>query len=89
MARPGGRGRVGHPGRRRVGTADAASGYGGKLGVRDVLFGRKVSYLALAVLLLIALVIGLVGGVIGRKTAEVVEAFTTSKVTLSTNGNAE
>ena len=64
-------------------------GYGGKLGVRDVLFGRKVSYLALAVLLLIALVIGLVGGVIGRKTAEVVDAFTTSKVTLSTNGGAE
>jgi S1-C subfamily serine protease len=64
-------------------------GYGGKLGVRDVLFGRKVSYLALAVLLLIALVIGLIGGVIGRKTAEVVEAFTTSKVTLSTPGNAE
>lgn len=64
-------------------------GYGGKLGVRDVLFGRKVSYLALAVLLLIALVIGLIGGVIGRKTAEVVEAFTTSKVTLSTVGNGE
>ena len=64
-------------------------GYGGKLGVRDVLFGRKVSYLALAVLLLIALVIGLIGGVIGRKTAEVVEAFTTSKVTLSTDGNTE
>jgi S1-C subfamily serine protease len=66
-----------------------ALGYGGKLGVRDVLFGRKVSYRALAVLLLIALVIGLVGGVIGRKTAEVVEAFTTSKVTLATNNNAE
>jgi S1-C subfamily serine protease len=64
-------------------------GYGGKLGVRDVLFGRKVSYRALAVLLLVALVIGLVGGVIGRKTAEVVEAFTTSKVTLATNNNAE
>ena len=64
-------------------------GYGGKLGVRDVLFGRKVSYLALAVLLLIALGIGLIGGVIGRKTAEVVDAFTTSKVTLSTGGNAE
>lgn len=61
----------------------------GKLGVRDVLFGGKVSYLALAVLLLIALVIGALGGVIGRKTAEVVEAFTTSKVTLSTAGNAE
>jgi len=64
-------------------------GYGGKLGVRDVLFGGKVSYLALLVLLLIALVIGVLGGVIGRKTAEVVEAFTTSKVTLSTNGNGE
>lgn len=66
-----------------------ARGYSGKLGVRDVLFGGRVSYLALAVLLLIALVIGVIGGVVGRKTAEVVEAFTTSKVTLSTNGNAE
>ncbi|WP_204079784.1 S1C family serine protease [Mycobacterium riyadhense] len=64
-------------------------GYGGKLGVRDVLFGGKVSYLALTILLLVALVIGVIGGVIGRKTAEVVEAFTTSKVTLSTSGNAE
>jgi S1-C subfamily serine protease len=61
----------------------------GRLGVRDVLFGGRVSYLALAVLAVIALLIGLVGGVIGRKTAEVVEAFTTSKVTLSTNGNGE
>ncbi|HUE35501.1 MAG TPA: trypsin-like peptidase domain-containing protein [Mycobacterium sp.] len=67
----------------------SALGYGGKLGVRDVLFGRKVSYLALAVLLLVALVIGLIGGVVGRKTAEVVEAFTTSKLTLATNGNTE
>lgn len=67
----------------------AVPGYGGKLGVRDVLFGRKVSYLALGILLLIALVIGALGGVIGRKTAEVVEAFTTSKVTLSTPGNSE
>ncbi|SON61274.1 Serine protease Do-like HtrA [Mycobacterium simulans] len=66
-----------------------ALGYGGKLGVRDVLFGGKVSYLALTILVLIALVIGVIGGVIGRKTAEVVEAFTTSKVTLSTSGNAE
>jgi S1-C subfamily serine protease len=67
----------------------AAPGYGGKLGVRDVLFGGRVSYLALATLLLIALLIGTIGGVIGRKTAEVVEAFTTSKVTLSTYGNGE
>ncbi len=70
-------------------TPQTAPGYSGKLGVRDVLFGGKVSNLALAVLLLIALLIGTLGGVIGRKTAEVVEAFTTSKVTLSTPGNTE
>ena len=58
----------------------------GKLGVREVLFGGKVSYRALAVLLGIALVLGVVGGWVGRKTAEVVEAFTTSKVTLETSG---
>jgi S1-C subfamily serine protease len=57
--------------------------------VRDVLFGGRVSYLALSVLAVLALLIGSVGGVVGRKTAEVVEAFTTSKVTLSTNGNSE
>jgi S1-C subfamily serine protease len=67
----------------------SALGQSGKLGVRDVLFGRKVSHLALAVLLLIALVIGMIGGVVGRKTAEVVEAFTTSKVTLATDRNTE
>ncbi|MFZ1163524.1 S1C family serine protease [Mycobacterium sp.] len=61
----------------------------GRLGVRDVLFGGRVSYLALSVLAALALLIGLVGGVVGRKTAEVVEAFTTSKVNLSTNGNSE
>ena len=38
---------------------------------------------------IIALVIGLVGGWVGRKTAEVVEAFTTSKVTLSTDDSGE
>ena len=61
----------------------------GKLGVRDVLFGGRVSYKALAVLGITALLLGLVGGWVGRKTAEVVEAFTTSKVTLSTAGGAE
>jgi S1-C subfamily serine protease len=66
-----------------------ANGARDRLGVRDVLFGGRVSYLALAVLAVIALLIGLVGGVIGRKTAEVVEAFTTSKVTLATNGNGD
>ena len=61
----------------------------GKLGLREVLFGGRVSYLALATLALTALLIGVVGGWVGRKTAEVVEAFTTSKVTLSTSDGAE
>ena len=61
----------------------------GKLGVREVLFGGRVSYVALAVLGITALLIGLVGGWVGRKTAEVVEAFTTSKVTLSTSDRGE
>ena len=64
-----------------------AGGPTGKLGVRDVFFGGKVSYRALAVLAVLAITIAFVGGWVGRKTAEVVEAFTTSKVTLSTNGN--
>ena len=61
----------------------------GKLGVRDVLFGGRVSYTALAVLAITALLVGVVGGWVGRKTAEVVEAFTTSKVTLSTSDDSE
>jgi len=37
----------------------------GKLGVRDVLFGGRVSYVALAVLAITALVIGFAGGWVG------------------------
>lgn len=61
----------------------------GKLGLREVLFGGRVSYVALATLALTALLIGVIGGWVGRKTAEVVEAFTTSKVTLSTSDGAD
>ncbi len=61
----------------------------GKIGVRDVLFGGRVSYTALAVLGIVALLIGVAGGWVGRKTAEVVEAFTTSKVTLSTSDSGD
>jgi S1-C subfamily serine protease len=67
----------------------AARGPRQRLGVRDVLFGGRVSYLALAILAVMALLVGVIGGVVGRKTAEVVQAFTTSKVTLSTSGNGE
>jgi S1-C subfamily serine protease len=56
-----------------------------KLGVRDMLFGGKVSRLALTVLAVLAILVGLLGGWVGRKTAEVIEAFTTPKVTLNTS----
>ena len=80
--------RAGHPAMPEPRTRAVRRGMG-KLGVRDVLFGGKVSYAALAVLAIIALVIGFAGGWVGRKTAEVVEAFTTSKVTLETNDTGE
>ncbi|WP_454791415.1 serine protease HtrA [Mycolicibacterium lutetiense] len=56
----------------------------GKLGAREVLFGGRVSWVALVVLLLITLVVGAIGGWVGQKTAGTVQAFTTSKVTLET-----
>jgi S1-C subfamily serine protease len=61
----------------------------GKMGVRDVLFGGKVSSVLLAILAIVTLLIGFAGGVIGRKTAEVAETFTTSKVTLSTHRSTQ
>ncbi|MCV7321221.1 serine protease HtrA [Mycolicibacterium confluentis] len=69
--------------------ATAAAFVPTKLGVRDVLFGRSVSYGVLAILGAMALAIGLVGGWIGQKTATVAEAFTTSKVVLETSGGDE
>jgi S1-C subfamily serine protease len=59
----------------------------GKLGVRELLFGRKTTWTALVVLVLIMLVMAFVGGVIGRYTTEVLSAFTASKVSLETTDN--
>ncbi|OZF49584.1 serine protease [Rhodococcus sp. 14-2470-1b] len=57
--------------------------FGPKLGVREVLFGEKVAPKALVVLGVVALAIGLVGGLIGRETAEVTGALTSQKVNLT------
>ncbi|NMD58270.1 MULTISPECIES: S1C family serine protease [Tsukamurella] len=54
----------------------------GRLGVRDVLFGRRVSVRALAILGVLALVIGLLGGAIGRITGTTIEKLTDSRVSL-------
>ncbi|CAM3929006.1 S1C family serine protease [Tsukamurella ocularis] len=53
-----------------------------QLGVRDVLFGRRVSMRALAILGVLALIIGLLGGAIGRITGTTIEKLTDSRVTL-------
>jgi hypothetical protein len=50
--------------------------------VRDALFGGRVSEISVAISAIVALRLGFTGGLVGRKTAEVVEAFTTSRVTL-------
>jgi S1-C subfamily serine protease len=64
--------------------AEAAPIAKSKLGVLDILFGGKLTRVALALLAVIAIAIGLMGGWVGRKTAEVIDAFTTPKMTLNT-----
>jgi S1-C subfamily serine protease len=61
----------------------------GKLGIRELLFGRKTTWTALVVLIVIMLVMAFVGGVIGRYTTEVLAAFTASKVSLEDDVNPE
>ena len=58
-----------------------------KLGVRELLFGRKTTWTALVALVVIMLAMALVGGFIGRYTTEVLSAFTASKVTLGADEN--
>jgi S1-C subfamily serine protease len=69
-------------------SADAVAAPTGKLGVRDVLFGRKVSWTALGVVLLVAAVTCLGGVLVSRYSAQVMAAFTTSKATAATDGSA-
>ncbi|MDV3124383.1 trypsin-like peptidase domain-containing protein [Mycobacterium sp. 21AC1] len=61
----------------------------GKLSLREVLFGGRVSWVALTVLFLSAMLVAFVGGWVGQKTAGTVQAFTTSKVTLETGDEPE
>ncbi|MEC3916700.1 S1C family serine protease [Nocardia sp. CDC160] len=55
---------------------------GPKLGAREVLFGGRVSWKALATLAAIAAVIGLLGGFVGAFTGSSASALTSRKVTL-------
>ncbi|MGB3604932.1 MAG: trypsin-like peptidase domain-containing protein [Gordonia sp. (in: high G+C Gram-positive bacteria)] len=55
---------------------------GPKLGIRELLFGGRVHWWALATLGLLTLLIGLFGGLIGRWTAEVVSPLHANSVQL-------
>jgi S1-C subfamily serine protease len=66
-----------------------AAGPTGKAGVRDVFTGRRVSWTALGLLALGALVIGILGGMLGRYTVDVKPATTSSKVNLETSDNSQ
>src|SRR5690606_37334298 len=57
---------------------------GPKLGVRDVLLGNRNSWVALATLAVIALLIGIVGGHMGWHTAAAAAPLTTDSVELAT-----
>lgn len=63
-------------------AAQTPTGSAERLGVRDVLFGSRVAPRALAIVGGLALVIGVLGGVIGRYTAEVSSSLTSSSVDL-------
>ena len=69
--------------------ATEASGPVSKLAVREVLFGGRVSWIALAVVLVIALLIGVGGAAVGNLTAQVMAAFTTANATTPTDGTGE
>jgi len=60
-----------------------------KLGVRDVLFGHKVSWRALTVLIVVTALMVLIGGWVGHYTAHVVRAVTTNNLSAQTDDNPE
>ncbi len=62
---------------------------GTKLGAREVLFGGRVAPKALAVLGVVALIIGVLGGLVGRFTAENTGALTSRKIALQQESNTD
>ncbi|MGW5316257.1 S1C family serine protease [Nocardia thailandica] len=62
---------------------------GRKLSAREVLFGSTVAPKALALLAVLALGIGVLGGLVGRITAETASTLTSRKVTLSQTEDQE
>ncbi|MBD0323879.1 MAG: trypsin-like peptidase domain-containing protein, partial [Aldersonia sp.] len=76
--------RLGAPALDKPSAPDRAPAH--KLDVREVLFGSKVAPRALLALAIIALAIGLVGGLVGRLTAETGQNLTSDNVELTQVG---
>jgi S1-C subfamily serine protease len=62
---------------------DTERGEGARLSLRELLFGRRVQVRALLVLGVVALLIGAVGGLVGRFTAEGAASLTTPDPTIA------
>lgn len=60
-----------------------------KAGLREMLFGKRLTWSAIAALVVLALGFGLLGGWVGRMTAEVIDAFMKPKVTVSSTTGGE
>ena len=65
-------------------AASPLRGEGARLSLREVLFGRRVQRRALALLGLVALLVGAAGGLVGRLTADGASRLTEPGATLST-----
>jgi S1-C subfamily serine protease len=61
---------LGPPAGASKGASEPLRGEGARLSLREVLFGRRVEPRALALLAVVALLIGAAGGMVGRYTAE-------------------
>jgi len=61
---------------------------GPKLGLRELLFGGRVHWWALASLAMVALLVGLIGGLMGRWTAEAVPPLNADTVSLNVDDSA-
>ena len=68
---------------------DRAPGSGARLSVREVLFGKRVHPRALALLAVIALAIGAVGGVVGHLTASGAQGLTEPGATLTSTSDSK
>nr|WP_036568058.1 trypsin-like peptidase domain-containing protein [Nocardia sp. BMG51109] len=60
-----------------------------RLTAREVLFGKRVAPAALAILAVVALVIGVAGGLVGRLTGDTTAALTSRKVSLEQEGASD